>query len=61
MLGKNGEGKLAMTKIILKPKVNFNDKTVPPIEQVDELHRLAHVKCFIANSVKTDITMMIVT
>jgi organic hydroperoxide reductase OsmC/OhrA len=61
VLGKNGEGKLAMTKITLKPKVNFNDKTVPPIEQVDELHRLAHEKCFIANSVKTKITMLVVT
>ena len=61
VLGKNGEGKLAMTKITLKPKVNFNDTIVPTNEQVDELHRLAHEKCFIANSVKTDITMMVVT
>jgi organic hydroperoxide reductase OsmC/OhrA len=61
VLGKNGEGKLAMTKITLKPKVNFNERTIPTSEQVDELHRLAHQKCFIANSVKTDITMMVVT
>lgn len=61
VLGKNGEGKLAMTKITLKPKANFNDTTVPSGEQVDELHRLAHEKCFIANSVKTDIAMMVVT
>jgi len=60
VLGKNGEGKLAMTKITLKPMVNFNDTTVPTIEQVNELHRLAHEKCFIANSVKTDITIMVV-
>ena len=61
VLGENGEGKLAMTKITLKPKVNFNDTTVPTNERVDELHRLAHKKCFIANSVKTDIKMMVVT
>ena len=61
VLGKNGEGKLAMTKITLKPKVNFNDKTFPPRKQVDELHRLAHEKCFIANSVKTKITILVVT
>ena len=61
VLGKNGEGKLAMTKITLKPKVNFNDTTVPTSEQVDELHRLAHEKCFIANSVKTEIVIMVVT
>jgi organic hydroperoxide reductase OsmC/OhrA len=58
MLGRNGEGKLAMTKITLKAKANFNDTIVPTSEQVDELHRLAHEKCFIANSVKTDITMI---
>ena len=61
VLGKNGEGKLAMTKITLKPKVNFNDTIVPTNEQVDELHRLAHEKCFIANSVKTKITILVVT
>jgi len=58
VLGKNGEGKLAMTKTTLKPKVNFNHKTVPSSEQVDELHRLAHEKCFIANSVKTKISIL---
>ena len=61
VLGKNGEGKLAMTKITLKPKVNFNDTIVPTIEQVNELHCLAHEKCFIANSVKTDIIIMVAT
>jgi organic hydroperoxide reductase OsmC/OhrA len=55
VLGKNEEGKLAMTRVTLKPKVNFNSKTTPSREQIDELHHLAHEKCFIANSVKTKI------
>jgi organic hydroperoxide reductase OsmC/OhrA len=55
VLGKNEEGKLAITKVTLKPKVNFSGKAIPSREQVDELHRLAHEKCFIANSVKTKI------
>jgi organic hydroperoxide reductase OsmC/OhrA len=58
VLGKNGEGKLAMTKISLKPKVKFKNKTLPPRKLVEELHRLAHEKCFIANSVKTKITII---
>ena len=58
ILGKNEEKKLAMTKITLKPKVTFNNMTVPSREQLDELHQLAHEKCFISNSVKTDITIM---
>ena len=58
VLGKNEEGKLAMTKVTLKPKVNFDNNHTLSREQVDELHRLAHEKCFIANSVKTKITIV---
>lgn len=58
VLGKNREGKLAITKVTLKPKVNFSSKTAPSREQLDELHLLAHEKCFIANSVKTQITIL---
>lgn len=57
-LGKNEEGQLAMTKVVLKPKVNFGSKPIPSREQVDEMHNLAHEKCFIANSVKTKITIV---
>jgi organic hydroperoxide reductase OsmC/OhrA len=60
VLRKNREGKLSMTKVTLKPKVNFSSKRVPSSEQLDELHRLAHEKCFIANSVKTELTIMAV-
>lgn len=57
ILGKNENGKLAMTKVTLKPNVIFNSKTTLSREQVDELHHLAHEKCFIASSVKTKITI----
>jgi organic hydroperoxide reductase OsmC/OhrA len=58
ILGKDEDGKLAMTKVTLKPKVVFKNTTTPSREQVDELHHLAHEKCFIANSVKTKITIL---
>lgn len=57
ILGKDAEGKLAMTKVTLKPNVVFSGPTTPSRAQVDELHHLAHEKCFIANSVKTKITI----
>lgn len=57
LLGKNDEGKLAMTKITLNPTIIFIDRTVVS-EEVDELHKLAHHKCFIANSLKTKIEIM---
>jgi organic hydroperoxide reductase OsmC/OhrA len=58
ILGKNEEKKLAMTKITLKPKVIFIGTTIPSHEQIDQLHHLAHEKCFISNSVKTEITIL---
>jgi organic hydroperoxide reductase OsmC/OhrA len=58
ILGKNEEGKLAMTEVTLKPEVNFGGNAVPSREQIDELHHLAHEKCFIANSVKTKINIV---
>jgi organic hydroperoxide reductase OsmC/OhrA len=60
VLRKNEEGKLSMTKVILNPKVNFSDETTPARAQLDDLHRLAHEKCFLANSVKTKIDIMVV-
>jgi len=58
ILAKNDEGKLAMTEVTLKPRVNFSGKTIPSRAQIDELHRLAHEKCFIASSVKTKISIV---
>lgn len=58
VLRKNEEGKLAMTQVTLKPKVIFDTKHAPSPEQIQELHHSAHEKCFIANSVKTEITIV---
>ncbi|PKO12726.1 MAG: peroxiredoxin [Chloroflexi bacterium HGW-Chloroflexi-10] len=57
-LRKNEEGKLAMTKVTLKPQVNFGGDNTPSREQIDEIHHLAHEKCFIASSVKTQISVL---
>jgi organic hydroperoxide reductase OsmC/OhrA len=56
VLERNGEGKLAMTQVTLKPSVTFSG-TQPSEVDVRTLHRRAHAKCFIANSVKTDVTV----
>ena len=57
IVAKNEEGKLAMTQVTLKPKVNFSGEQIPTSEQVDALHHLAHEKCFLASSVKTVIVI----
>lgn len=55
ILAKNSEGKLAMTEVMLKPEILFGGDSIPTKAQIDELHHLAHDRCFIANSVKTKI------
>ena len=54
IMAKNEEKKLAMTVVTLKPEVRFLDPQ-PTAEQIEALHHESHDKCFIANSVKTDV------
>jgi len=46
-------GKLWMTRVILRPKVAIDCDA----ETLSHIHHLAHDACFIANSVKTDVTV----
>jgi organic hydroperoxide reductase OsmC/OhrA len=56
-LEKNAKGKLAVTRVILRPAVAFSGPTIPTREQLTALHDEAHHGCFIANSVTTDVTV----
>lgn len=55
VLGKNEEGKTAMTRITLHPKVVFGEMENVSSEEVIQIHEEAHNRCFIANSVRTRI------
>lgn len=52
-------GRMAMTKVILKPDVIFSGEKQPTREQIEHMHHLAHDQCFIARSVKTHIEVEI--
>lgn len=54
-LEKNGEGNLAMTKVLIQPVVTFEAENAPSQDNFLKLHQEAHRKCFIANSIKSDI------
>ncbi len=56
-LEKNAKGKLAVTRVILRPKVVFKEGVQVDKEVLDRLHHRAHEECFIANSVLTEITV----
>lgn len=52
-LDKNTDGKMAVVKATLAPKVAFSGTKQPNAEEYAALHARAHAACFIANSVKT--------
>ena len=54
---KNAEGKLAITRVELRPKITWGGDQTPSAEQLDKIHHAAHENCFIANSVKTNVTI----
>ena len=57
VMEKNAQGKLAITRITLRPKIIFSGAKSPSPAEVDALHHKAHEECFIANSVRTAITV----
>ena len=59
VLGKDAEGNTSITDVMLTPNVCFSGEKVPSVEQINQLHELAHRQCFIANSVKTNIRVKI--
>lgn len=53
-LGQNEQARIYVKQILLQPLVTFTG-TQPDAAMVQKLHRLAHEKCFIAQSVKSEI------
>lgn len=58
VMAKNPEGKLAITEVILKPRIIFAGESIPSRAAINEIHHLAHEKCYISNSVKTNINIV---
>ena len=56
-LEKNADGKLAITRVELRPKITWGGDRKPSAEELDKMHHAAHENCFIANSVKTEVTV----
>ncbi len=55
VMEKNDRGKLAVTRVYLRPKIQFAENHTPDKETLDEMHHQSHEECFIANSVLTEI------
>lgn len=57
VMEKNAEGRVAVTRVALRPRIDFGGEQQPTAEELDRLHHRAHEGCFIANSVKTNIVV----
>jgi organic hydroperoxide reductase OsmC/OhrA len=56
VMRKTAEGKIAVTKVTLRPDITFAGP-VPDADALGALHHAAHEDCFIANSVKTEVVV----
>ncbi len=54
---KNDQGAFWVSAITLRPKIDYAGDAVPSPEEAQEMHHLAHEQCFIANSIRTRVTV----
>jgi organic hydroperoxide reductase OsmC/OhrA len=57
VLEKRSDGKIAVTKVTLRPRIAFSGDRQPTATEIADLHHRAHEDCFIANSVTTEVTV----
>ncbi|VXB64631.1 OsmC family protein [Massilia sp. 9I] len=58
VLGADEDGRVAMSRIELRPAIVFAGERQPSSTQLDALHHAAHERCYIANSLKTAVIVM---
>jgi organic hydroperoxide reductase OsmC/OhrA len=56
VLAKGTDGRMAMTRVTLRPKVEWGEDA-PDEAALAELHHKAHDACFIANSVTSEVVV----
>lgn len=57
VLAKNDQGRQWMSRVNLNPQITWGEGKVPTADELDGLHHKAHEDCYIANSVKTEVTV----
>jgi organic hydroperoxide reductase OsmC/OhrA len=55
-LSKNEKGIPWVSSITLQPEIQYSEK-IPTPEEEAELHHMAHEQCYIANSIKTQVSV----
>jgi organic hydroperoxide reductase OsmC/OhrA len=55
---EKNNGKMVISRVVLDPRITFAQGQEPSAEVLEKLHHMAHSECFLANSVKTEITVL---
>jgi organic hydroperoxide reductase OsmC/OhrA len=56
-MARDEAGRLAMTRVALRPDIAFSGSRLPTADEIRAMHDAAHHECFLANSVKTDVVV----
>src|SRR5688572_21498507 len=57
VLEGDADGRQSMTRVTLNPQIVWGGDNVPSEQAIAAMHHSAHEGCYIANSVKTEITI----
>jgi organic hydroperoxide reductase OsmC/OhrA len=57
VMDKNEKGVPWVSSVVLHPKIAYSGDKMPTPADEEQLHHLAHEQCYIANSVKTAVTV----
>jgi organic hydroperoxide reductase OsmC/OhrA len=55
-MGKDERGRIAVTRITLRPEIEFVGRE-PDAAKLARLHHEAHDRCFIANSLRSEVVV----
>ena len=54
-MARDAEGRMAMTRVVLRPRADFGGDRRPSAADIEAMHHKAHVECYIANSVRSEV------
>ena len=57
VMEKNPQGKMSITRITLRPRIQFSPEKPPSPSELESLHHAAHEECYIANSIKSEVVV----
>ena len=56
-MDRDAEGRLAITRIALRPRIAWSGDKIPDEGAVEAMHHKAHASCYIANSIRSEIVI----